>query len=87
MTDKKLDKLHKTLGNDTVKELETLSVELLKEKIVQAESAVKQAEDELDNNSGYQELKESKKAMEQGMKDVRKRQKAITALALHLIEV
>ncbi len=86
LSDKKLKKISKELGEDTIKELESLSPEQLGERVVQAESAVKQAEDELDANEAYNELKESKKAMEEGMKAVKKRQKAITLFALHLRE-
>lgn len=86
LTEKKLNKITKELGLEFVQELESLSPEDLREKIVTAEGAVKQAGDELDANSAYQELKESKKAMEEGMKAVKKRQKAITLFALHLIE-
>jgi hypothetical protein len=86
LNDKKLKKISKELGVEFLKELEALSPEELREKVVQAESSVKQAYDELDANHEYQELKENKKAMEQGMKDVKKRQNAITLYALHLME-
>ena len=79
----KLEKALKAVGEDTAKELEAMSPEQLKERIVNAESAMKQVADELEANPKYQEIKENKKALELGKKEVNARQKAIIALALH----
>lgn len=82
----KLDKVLKALGKETASDLDALDVDGLKARVVQAEQSVKQAEEELDNNEQYQELKESLKAVTAGLKEVKKRQKAITFYSLHLIE-
>lgn len=81
----KLDKVLKTLGPDTVKELEALSHDQLRDRIVQAETAMEQVADELEANATYQSIKESKSAAEQGKKDVDKRQKAIIKFALSVL--
>lgn len=82
----KLEKAYKALDADTVKELEGLSVDELKQRVVQASQAMEQVQKELENNAEYQELLESKKAMEQGKKEVNKRQKAIITVALFQLE-
>lgn len=86
LSDKKLEKLEKTLGVETVSELVGLSPDDLAARILVAEKAMKQAQDELDANEEYQALVESKKDMEAGMKDVKKRQNAIVQYSLHLLE-
>lgn len=86
ITDKKLEKIEKALGTETIQELNNLSVEELKTKIVSANSAIKQALDELEANPNYQELKESLKALSAGLKDVKKRQNSIIQYSLHLTE-
>ena len=86
MSPNKFEKLLKSLSPDTVKELEALNVEELKNKLVGAEQAINQAIDELEANEEYQELLESVKAMQAGMKEVKKRQNAIIQFSLHLME-
>jgi DNA polymerase III delta prime subunit len=86
MNPKKLEKIEKALGVETVRELEALNSEELKAKLVVAEQAIKGAIDELEANEEYQDLKESVKAMQAGMRDVKKRQNAIIQLSLHLME-
>lgn len=83
---KTLEKLHNALGKDTTAELEGLDSEALRKRIVGAQDAMKKVQEELDANPDYQELKANKKALEEGKRDVNKRQRAITALCLHLLE-
>lgn len=86
LSDKKLEKIEKTLGDETVSTLIGLSPEELKLRVLVAEVGMKEAQDELDANEEYQALKESKKDMEAALKDVNKRQKAVIAYSLHLLE-
>lgn len=86
MTDKKLEKIEKVLGKDSVDLLATSSVEDLKNIIVNANQAIKQAQEELEANPAYQELKENLKALSAGLKDVKKRQNALIQYSLHLTE-
>lgn len=86
LSEKKQEKLEKILGGDTLAELGLLSPEDLKAKIAQAEGIVKQAQDELEANEQYQALKQSAKDMSEGMREVKKRQKAIVQYSLHLLE-
>ena len=86
LSDKKLNKIEKALGKDKMAELEGLSAEELKSAIVAAESSVKQATDELERNQEFQALKESIKAMSEGLREVKKRQSNITQYSLHLLE-
>jgi len=85
ISEKKLNKIVKALG-ETAKELETLGEVALKEKIAHAASSIKQAEEELEANPSYQEIKENLKALTEGMKEVRKRQSAIIHYCLHILE-
>lgn len=86
LNDKQLDKIHSKLGKHTVEELDKLDVVDLRERIVVANAAMKQADDELQANEKYQELKRSKSALEQGKKDVNARQNAVIKYCLHLLE-
>lgn len=79
----KLDTVIKNIGKETQAELDSLSAEDLKAKIVQAEQAMDEVAKELEANEKYQEIKELLKAMTQGKKEVNKRQKAIIQYALH----
>lgn len=83
---KKLEKAYKALDPETIKEIEALGPEELREKVVQASQAMVQVQTELDNNSDYQEMLENKKAMEAGKKEVNKRQKAVITVALNALE-
>jgi hypothetical protein len=84
MNDKKLDKIEKILGVDTIQELNALSPEDLKTAIVNANQAIKQAVEELEGNPVYQEIKENLKALSAGLKEVKKRQNSIIQYSLHL---
>lgn len=81
-----LTKLEKLIGKDTVLELEKMSGEDLKQRIIQANQAIKQVADELQANEKYQQIKRDKSYLEQGKKDVNKRQNAIIKHCLHLME-
>lgn len=83
---KKFERLVKALGEDTVQELNTLSPEDLKARIILAEMSVKSAQEELEANPKYQEIIEKIKAIREGFSFVKKRQKAITQYSLHLLE-
>ncbi len=86
LTSKKQEKIEKILGLQFVHELDALASSELKEKVAQAEGAVKQAQDELEANDDYNAMKESLKDLSAGMKEVKKRQRAIVAYSLHLLE-
>lgn len=80
-----LEKVIKALGEDTVKELEALSKEQLHNRIVAAETSMEEVAKDLEANLAYQEIKENKKALEAGKREVDKRQKAIIKFALHVL--
>lgn len=82
----KYEKALKNLDVETVKEIEALNGEALKQRIVQANQAMEQAERELEENPNYQELKESLKAVTAGMKEVRKRQNSVICVSLANLE-
>lgn len=86
LTDKKLSKIEKALGTETLQILNQLGTELLKDTIAKAEGSVKTAHDELDSNEKYQGLKESVKDMQAGLSEVKKRQNSIVQYCLHLLE-
>lgn len=82
----KLDKIEKILGKFTMAEFEALSVEQLTNRIILAEQSMETISKELDENVMYQELKEQKKALESGKREVFKFQKAVIAYVLYLLE-
>lgn len=86
LSEKKLARIEKSLGKDTLAELDALAEEGLKSKVVEAETAVKVASDELEANDKYQELKDSLKAVSSGLSEVKKRQRNIVQYSLHLLE-
>lgn len=86
LSDKKLVKIQEILGQDILQEMDSLSDELLKEGLVKATSSIAQATAELENNPTYQSLKESIKALSQGLRDVKRYQGAIIQYALHRLE-
>lgn len=86
LSDSKLTKIERNLGKDTLAELEALSPDDLKTRIVAANSAIKQAVDELEANPQYTEIKENLKALSSGMREVKKRQNDIIQYSLSLID-
>jgi hypothetical protein len=86
LSDKKLEKIEKILGADRMASLESGQVEELQVTISKAAGAIKEAQDELEANPKYQELKVLFKDVCQSMKDVRKFQNAVIQYCLSLIE-
>lgn len=80
------DKVVDAIGPDTKQEMDSEQSEQLRSRIISAETAMKQVQEELESNPKYQELKEQLSALTQGKKEVNKRQKAIIAYALRLLE-
>lgn len=81
----KLEKALKVVGNETVSELEALSDIELKQRIVSANEAIRAVCAELEANEKYQEIKENKKALEAGRREVTTRQNAIIEVSLNLL--
>lgn len=86
LSEKKLDKLHKALGQSTIDELNAQPAEILKNTIVASEYAMKAAKDELESNPRYEAIKEQLADLSAGMKEVNKRQRAIIQYALHCLD-
>lgn len=86
LSDKKYEKIEKILGKPWMGDMDALSRQELQASIAQAEGAIKSTSDELEANEEYQSRKQAVLDMSQGLKEVRKRQKAIVEYALHLIE-
>ena len=83
LNDKKLTKIEKELGKDFLSELDKSDLEA---SISNACASIKVAEDELEANPKYQDVKESMKAVKAGLGEVKKRQKAIIDYCVHLLE-
>ena len=66
LSDKKLSKIEKVLGKETLGELEAMPVDILKDHIIIAEHAINEAQRELEANPKYQDLKDSLKALSAG---------------------
>jgi hypothetical protein len=86
LKDKQLDKISNILGLELINEINALDSDSLKNQIVQAETAMKDAKQELEANPKYEEIKEQLKAITAGLKEVRKFQNAKIAYALDLLE-
>lgn len=86
LSDKKLARIEKALGNERIIELEALSEEQLKNQVVNSEHAINNAIKELEANPKFQELKENLKALSQGLREVKKFQGAIIQFSLSLLE-
>jgi hypothetical protein len=86
MNDKKLAKIKKILGDDTLQHLDSCPVDVLKDTVCIAEHAINEALRELESNLKYQELKESLKAVTAGLREVKARQNAIIQYSLSLLE-
>jgi uncharacterized small protein (DUF1192 family) len=86
LSSKKHERIEKALGTEVLVDLEALSLEDLKSRIAQADGSIKSTQDELEANPKYEELKESLKALSEGLREVRKRQNAVVTYCLHLIE-
>jgi len=85
LSDKRLDKIQKILSVEEFLEIDRMSPEQLKDRIVQAESSIKNTLEELEANPKYEELKEDLKALSAGLREVKKRQNAIIQLCLDLL--
>lgn len=79
----KLENARKVLGEQDIKDLDAMSAEELKKRIVQANEAMREAHDELEANEAYQKAKADASALSAGKRDVNKRQNAFIAYSLH----
>jgi hypothetical protein len=86
LNDKKLNKIEKILGKDTLNHLDSCPTDILKDTIVGSEHSINEAVRELEANPKYSELKESVKALSEGLREIKKRQNAIIQYALSLLE-
>jgi hypothetical protein len=86
LSDKKLQKIEKAVGPETMSELEALTVEGLKDRIAASEASINNAIRELEANPKFQELKESLKAISEGLREVKKRQRGVIDYSVSLIE-
>lgn len=86
LSDKKFAKIEKTLGKETLLELESMSADVLKDHIVSAEHAIYETLRELEANEIYLQHKDSIKSLSEGLRDMKKRQNAIIQYALSLLE-
>lgn len=86
LSDKKFEKIKKALGKDMIQELDKLSVDELKSRIVMAEESVKTAIEGLETNTKYQALKTDISMFNKGLGEVKKRQNSIVRYSLHLLE-
>lgn len=86
ISNKKLARIEKLLGRDAMGVLEGASPESLGVTIAHSCAAMKEAEDQLEANPKYQELKESLKACSAGLREVKAFQNAKIQYALHLSE-
>lgn len=86
LSDKKLARIEKELGKEFLRELDAADATAVEAAVVNAGAAIKQAEDELEANPKFQEIREARKAISAGLSEVKKRQKAIIEYSLHLLE-
>lgn len=80
-----MDKLAKKIGDDgkdIIAQIEAMDVESLNQRIAQANQAISDTKSELDANPAYIEAKETSKLLSSGLREVKKRQNAIIAVAV-----
>ena len=82
---KKLEKARKTLGKETLLEMEAMSPADLKTKIAEASRAMRDAADALEEHPGYQRAKADAYTFGAAKREVDKRQKAVVRVALSLL--
>ncbi len=82
-----LEKIAKKIGPDgeeVVRELEAMDLPDLNKRIAQANQAISDVKAELDENQEYTSAKEVTKLLGSGLREVKKRQNAIIAVAVRL---
>ena len=84
--DPKLDKIVKKLGHGVKEDMDAMDEKHLRDAIVDAANNIATALAELEANTKYQNLKANFKAAGEGMREVKKAQKARSDYALILLE-
>lgn len=82
-----MQKLAKKIGDDgedVLKELEAMDVADLNKRIAQSNQAISDTKAELDENDDYVHAKADVKLLSSGLREVKKRQNAIIAVAVKL---
>lgn len=85
LSEKRLEKLHKVLGA-TTGDLDALSVEDLKKRIVGCETELKNVTDEMEANKEFIAAKEVLSDLRSGVAPVKKEMNATIQYCLHLLE-
>lgn len=85
LSDKKLEKLHKTLGTRTA-DLDAMSAEELKAQVLGCEQELKRVTDELESNKEYTSAKEVISELRSGLAPVKKELRAVIDYSLHNLE-
>lgn len=86
LSDKKLASIQKTLGDEALEGLNAMTPDHLETQIALSAGAIKEAQDQLEANPKFQELKASLKACSEGLREVKKFQNAKIQYSLHLLE-
>jgi len=86
LSDKKLTSIKKLLGDDRMADLVSSPEEELKVIIANSAGYIKQAQDELEANPKYQDLKESLKAANSGLREIKAIHNAVIQYSLSLLE-
>lgn len=86
LSDKKLEKIERALDKDTIEEINASDQTGIDAIIRSATIAIQAAQEELEANPKYQELKESLKACSEGLREVKKRQNAKIQYAAHILD-
>lgn len=86
LSEKKLAKIEKLLGKELIDGIVTMAPDRLETQIALSAGAIKEAEDQLEANPKFQELKDSLKACSAGLREVKAFQNAKIQFALHMLE-
>jgi hypothetical protein len=86
LSEKKLEKIEKNIGKETMAGIEAMPVDILKDTLVSAEHSIAEAQRELEANPQYQAAKELLKDITGSLRDVKKRQNSIIQYCLHILE-
>lgn len=81
----KLETARKVLTNQDIKDFEAMDEVQLRTRLVQANEAMREVHDELEANEEYQQAKADCKHLSEGKRNVNKRQTAVVAYCLFLL--
>lgn len=86
LSEKKRQRIEKILTIERTQDIDSFDGLELRMLVSNSSASIKHAVDELESNPKYQQIKESLKAVSEGLREVKKLQNAIIQYALSVLE-